>query len=85
MYELTPCNTEQLWQAPTVASAAIRAALDWVSPGIMVTASELIQIQYKNKCWRFPKAFALIEFHRDAVNNTAPYVFASPTFTEDPY
>ena len=52
MYELTPCNTEQLWQAPTVASAAIRAALDWVSPGIMVTASELIQIQYKKQMFR---------------------------------
>lgn len=33
---LTWCKTEQFWQAPTVASAAIGKALGLVSPGIMI-------------------------------------------------
>lgn len=32
----TWCKTEQFWQFPTVASAAIATFLDWLSPGIMV-------------------------------------------------
>lgn len=43
-HDLTWCKTEQFWQFPTVASAAIATVLDWLSPGIMV---KVILFHYK--------------------------------------